>query len=153
MNNQYKELQEDILYEEELIEETLGYLIEVKHKFEKNEKDSSIEPAMGTFLMNFYNGVERILKCINREYYHTALKGEAWHKNILDLSYQPPSEKVAVFDLDIVEQLQAYRKFRHRFVSGYGFQLKGEKMLELVNNIEPLWSKIKKAVAEFLAQL
>ena len=103
--------------------------------------------------MNFYNGVERILKCINREYYHTALKGEAWHKDILDLSYQPPSGKVAVFDLTIVEQLQAYRKFRHRFISGYGFQLKGEKMLELVNNIDSLWGKIKKAVTEFLAQL
>ncbi|MBA4320748.1 MAG: hypothetical protein C0412_20345 [Flavobacterium sp.] len=74
-------------------------------------------------------------------------------EDILDLSYQPPSEKIAVFDLTIIEQLQAYRKFRHRFVSGYGFQLKGEKMLELVNNIEPLWSKIKKTVTEFLARL
>ncbi|MFH0948465.1 MAG: hypothetical protein V1833_05660 [Elusimicrobiota bacterium] len=117
MKDQYKELQEDILYEKELIEKILIYLMEVKHKFEKNENSCSIEPAMGTFLMNFYNGVERILKCINREYYHAALKGEAWHKDLLDLSYQPPSEKVAVLDLTIVEQLQAYRKFRHRFVS------------------------------------
>jgi len=153
MKNQYKELQEDILYEEELIEKIIGYLIEVKLKFKKNEKDSSTGPAMGTFLMNFYNGVERILKCINREYYHIALKGEAWHRDLLDLSYQPPPEKVAIFDLTIVEQLQAYRKFRHRFISGYGFQLKGEKMLELANDIEPLWSKIKKAVTEFLNNL
>ena len=98
MKNQYKELQEDILYEEKLIEKAIGCLIEIKHRFEKNEKDSSIEPAMGTFLMNFYNGVERILKCINREYYNVLLKGETWHKEILDLSYQPPSDKVAVFD-------------------------------------------------------
>ena len=41
MKNQYKELQEDILYEEELIEKTLGYLIEVKHKFEKMKRTAS----------------------------------------------------------------------------------------------------------------
>jgi hypothetical protein len=45
--------------------------------------------------------------------------------------------------------LSPYRNFRHRFVSGYGFQLKGEKMLELIDNIRPLWDDIKKAITDF----
>jgi hypothetical protein len=38
-------------------------------------------------------------------------------------------------------------------VSGYGFQLKGEKMLELVDTIEPLWLDIKKAISDFWDRL
>ena len=58
-------------------------------------------------------------------------KGEGWHKELIVLSCSPPEGKAAIFSQSIVEKLHQYRNFRHRFVSGYGFQLKGEKMLEL----------------------
>lgn len=153
MKDQYKELQEDILYQENLIEETLKHLSEVKSKFNPTVKDYFTEPAMGTYLMNFYNGVENILKCICREYYLTMPGGENWHKELLDLALNPPSQKIPVFTPDIVEKLHPYRKFRHLFISGYGFQLKGEKMVELINNIDVFWNDIKKAVSGFLDKL
>lgn len=103
--------------------------------------------------MNFYNGIENILKRIIKEYYLTFPKGESWHKELLNLSSSPPSEKIAVFNQDIVERLHSYRNFRHRFVSGYGFQLKGEKMLELIDNAKPLWIEIKKAISDFWDKL
>jgi hypothetical protein len=153
MKKEYKELYEDVMDEARAIEETLERLHVVRNKFDPQVKDYSIEPAMGAYLMNFYNGVENILKRVSKEYYQTVPKGESWHKELLDLSYNPPEGKAAIFSQSIVEKLHQYRNFRHRFVSGYGFQLKGEKMLELIDNIDPLWDEIKRAVADFWDRL
>jgi len=153
MKKEYKELYEDVQDEVKAIEETLERLREIKNKFDPQVKDYCLEPAMGTYLMNFYNGVENILKRISKEYYHAMPKGDSWHKELLILSCNPPKGKSAIFSQSIVEKLNPYRNFRHRFVSGYGFQLKGEKMLELIDNIGPLWDDIKKAIADFWDRL
>ncbi len=153
MKEEYRELREDILDEEKAIEETLERLCEVRAKFDPQRKDYLTEPAMGTYLMNFYNGIENVLKRITKKYYLAMPKGESWHKELLALSLNPPPDKIAVFNQNIVERLHPYRNFRHRFVSGYGFQIKGEKMLDLVDNIESLWVDIKKAILDFWDKL
>ncbi|MBI5787457.1 MAG: hypothetical protein HZA78_01185 [Candidatus Schekmanbacteria bacterium] len=103
--------------------------------------------------MNFYNGIENILKRICKEYYKTMPKGESWHKELLLLAFNPPAGKIPIFNQDIVSRLHSYRNFRHRFVSGYGFQLKGEKMLELTDNIDILWNDVKKTISVFWDRL
>jgi len=153
MKKEYKELYEDVQDEVRAIEETLERLREIKDRFDPQIKDYCLEPAMGTYLMNFYNGVENILKRVSKEYYKTMPKGESWHRDLLVLSCNPPKGKSAIFSQIIVEKLHPYRNFRHRFVSGYGFQLKGEKMLELIDSIGPLWDEIKRAVADFRDKL
>jgi len=149
MKKEYEELYEDVLDEVKAIEETLERLCEVRNQFDSNVKNYCLEPAMGTYLMNFYNGVENILKRISKKYYQTMPKGGSWHKELLILSCRPPKGKSAIFSQSIIEKLNPYRNFRHRFVSGYGFQLKGEKMLELIDNVRPLWDDIKKAITDF----
>ncbi len=149
MKEQYKELREDTLDEEKAIEETLERLHKIRGKFDPQAEDYSTEPAMGTYLMNFYNGIENILKRVSKEYYLTMPQGESWHKELLVLSFNPPEGKIPIFNKDIVSRLHPYRNFRHRFISGYGFQLKGEKMLELTDNIGLLWSDIRKAISDF----
>jgi hypothetical protein len=153
MKDQYKELKEDVLDEARAIEETLERLHKVSGQFDPQTKDYSTEPAMGTYLLNFYNGIENILKRISKKYYLAMPKGGSWHKELLVLSSDPPQGKMAIFNQSIVERLHPYRNFRHRFVSGYGFQLKGEKMLELIDNIEPLWNDIKQAISDFWDKL
>lgn len=153
MKETYKELKEDIIDEEKAIEETLDRLFKVRSQFNSQRKDLSTEPAMGTYLMNFYNGIENILKRISKDYYHAMPKGESWHKELLILAVNPPEGRIAIFNQGIVEKLHPYRSFRHRFVSGYGFQLKGEKMLELIDNVEALWHDVKKAISEFWKRL
>ncbi len=102
MKDKYKELLEDILDEEKAIEEALEKLFIIKIKFDPQVKDYSSEPAMGTYLMNFYNGIENILKRIGKEYYLTMPKGESWHKELLALSFNPPDKKVPIFNQYIV---------------------------------------------------
>jgi hypothetical protein len=153
MRDKYKELREDVRDEEKAIEDTIVRLLKVRSEFEPRVKDYSIEPAMGVYLTNFYNGVENILKRISKEYYQAMPKGESWHKELLVLSAHPPKGKIALFNQQILERLYSYRNFRHRFVSGYGFQLKGEKMLELIDNVQVLWNDIKKSISEFWDKL
>lgn len=153
MNEKHKELIEDVQDEEKSIEESIERLLKVRNEFDAQAKNIFTEPAMGTYLMNFYNGIENILKRISREYYLTMPKSESWHRELLTLSFNPPEGKVAIFDGQLVERLHAYRSFRHRFISGYGFHLKGEKMLELADNIRPLWIDVKKAISEFWSKI
>ena len=153
MKEKYKELREDVSDEEKAIEEALEKLFKVVSKFDSHKEDYSTEPAMGTYLMNFYNGIENILKRITKKYYLTVPKGESWHKELLALSFNPPEGKIPILNQDIVSRLYPYRNFRHRFISGYGFQLKGEKMVELIDDIESLWSDMKKAISDFWDKL
>jgi len=153
MKEQYNELKEDVLDEEKAIDETIEKLCQIRGNFDPQKQDILTEPAMGTYLMNFYNGVENILKRVSKEYYLIMPKGNSWHKELLNLSYNTPEGKIAIFDQGIVERLVPYRNFRHRFISGYGFQLKGEKMLGLIDNVELLWDDIKKAISGFFNRL
>ncbi len=181
MKEQYKELKEDVLDEQKAIDETIERLLEIKDNFhpqrpeghglapnkpegdgwasdspshsQSQRQDYLTEPAMGTYLMNFYNGIENILKRISKEYYLIIPKGNSWHKELLVLSYSASEGKIAIFDQGIVERIVPYKNFRHRFVSGYGFQLKGEKMLELINDVGPLWGDVKKAISGFFDRL
>ncbi|MEW6685174.1 MAG: hypothetical protein AB1393_03085 [Candidatus Edwardsbacteria bacterium] len=153
MKDKYRELREDVLDEQKAIEETLEKLSKVRSQFSPSIRDYSTEPAMGTYLMNFYNGIENIIKRITKEYYLIMPKGESWHRELLFLSCNPPEDKIPIFRHGIVEKLQPYRNFRHRFVSGYGFQLKGEKMLDLIDNIDSLWAEIKKDISDFFDKL
>ena len=155
MKDKFKELQEDVVAEQKLIEKTVQCLSVIKSQLPLPfaEDDLKTEPAIGTYLMNFYNGVENIIKRICKVYYETFPLGKDWHKELLDLSYQPPEGKFSVFSQEIVSRLYKYKNFRHRFVSGYGFQLKAEKMLELVDDVEILWDAIQKDLNSFLEKL
>ncbi len=153
MKEQYNELKEDVLDEEKAVDETIERLLKAKENFNPQKQDNLTEPAMGTYLMNFYNGIENILKRISKEYYLIMPTGNSWHKELLNLSYNAPEGKIAIFDQAIAEKLVPYRDFRHRFISGYGFQLKGEKMLGLIVNIESLWDDVKGAISEFFVRL
>lgn len=149
MKEQYRELKEDVSDEEKAVDEVVDRLQEIRINFDPNKKGRLIEPAMGTYLMNFYNGIENILKRICKEYYAIVPKGNSWHKELLILSYNPPKGKAPILDQKIAERLAPYKNFRHRFISGYGFQLKAEKMLELIDGLETLWNDTKEAVSEF----
>ncbi|MFA5859500.1 MAG: hypothetical protein WC955_10620 [Elusimicrobiota bacterium] len=146
-------LKSDIKAEIKLIEQVVEYLVSMKNKTGLNSLNDTQKAAIGTYLMNFYNGIENILKRISKEYYKTMPKGESWHKELLELSASPSEGKVAVLNAEIVKGLNPYRGFRHFFVSGYGFKLDVELLAPLITNIEPLWNEIKKALSKFIESI
>jgi len=153
MPNSFEKLKEDISDEINLLDQTLNALSDFTGKIVLKDANTAQKASVGTFLMNFYTGVENIVKRVSKEYYHTLPKGASWHKELLDLSCNPPENKIPIFTREIVNRLNPYRGFKHLFVSGYGFKLEMELMVSLINNADSLWSDIKKAVTEFLDKL
>jgi len=153
MEKKYEQLKADVSDEIEAIEEVLKDLELLKSNLNSDKIDNVQKAAIGTFLMNFYVGVENIIKRISKEYYQTMPKGNSWHKELLDLAHTPPQGKSFIFNQNIVDRLNPYRGFRHIFVSGYGFKLHLKLMSSLINNIEPLWTDIKRAIEEFWDKL
>ncbi len=153
MKDKIEKLKADVQFEITLIEEAIDLLNEIKVKLPIAENDHVTEPAMGTYLMNFYNGVENIIKRVCKLYYGRFPEGSTWHKELLLLSSIPPEGKKGIFSEDIVKSLNKYLNFRHRFVSGYGFQLEAEKMFDLVEGCPGLWIEIKGQIETFLKSL
>ncbi|NIM18587.1 MAG: hypothetical protein GTO45_41950 [Candidatus Aminicenantes bacterium] len=149
MESKYEQLKLDVLDEIKEIEQVLKDLTSVKRDLVPDKVDNTKKAAIGTFLMNFYVGVENIIKRISKVYYQKMPMGHSWHKELLELSYKPPQEKIPIFDKGLVDRLNPYRGFRHVFISGYGFKLRLELMTTLINDIDSLWIDIKKAVDKF----
>lgn len=61
MKDEYKELKEDVTDEEKAIDETLERLLNARNEFNAKNRNYLVEPAMGAYLMNFYNGIENIV--------------------------------------------------------------------------------------------
>jgi hypothetical protein len=149
MDEKYLPLQADVADEMAAIEQALEDLRRLYTAADKVNADNQTKAAIGTFLMNFYVGVENILKRVSRGYYGRMPHGESWHREILDLSFAPPEGKSPIFEKSIVDRLNPYRGFRHVFVSGYGFKLRLDLMGSLCENVDVLWQDIKRSLELF----
>lgn len=153
MRREYDCLRTDVVDEIELIEKAVEIIGVMKEKLDPAAVSNEQKAAVGTYLMNFYTGVENIIKRISKEYYQNMPRGASWHKELLDMSYNPPGNKIPIFSKCIKDRLNPYRAFKHLFVSGYGFKLEWELMSQLVNSIHQLWADIKKSVSEFFDRI
>ncbi len=153
MNDKHAQLRKDVLWEEGLVDEALENLNKVMASSDRRLREEMQKPAAGTYLMNFYNGVEGILKRISKIYYGTMPTGESWHRELLMQSCNPPEGKIPVLSEEIVARLHNYRGFRHVFVSGYGFKLDWQRLTKLIDDVVPLWTDIKRAIDSFFEKL
>ncbi|MBU1367082.1 MAG: hypothetical protein KJ711_04650 [Candidatus Omnitrophica bacterium] len=62
MKERYEQLKADVLDEMEAVEEVLKDLSFLKNNLNSDKIDNVQKAALGTFLMNFYVGVENIVK-------------------------------------------------------------------------------------------
>lgn len=151
--SQYGRLKDDILYERSQVELVLSDIERLDSEFGKDDATRDQKVAMAGYLMNFYNGIENIMKRSAKDYYQSMPKGELWHKQLLKLSGKPPKGKVALFTEDVVNKLYDYLAFRHFFVHGYGFKLSWDKIKTLVRDIDKLWVGIKSDIDSFINSL
>jgi uncharacterized protein YutE (UPF0331/DUF86 family) len=116
----------------------------------KPEADYSIAElaAIATFIHNFYNGVENILKRISA-YRQIELKNTpTWHKDILKTAAD-----FGIITDELYDSLSNYLSFRHFFVHSYSFTLRWEELKPLVNDIEKTLSTYKTATYIFIGSL
>lgn len=153
MKRGYETLIKDVQDEVDNIEQVVTDLLRLRTTVDPNLIDNTQKAAFGAFVMNFYTGIENIIKRISKEYYHKMPTGASWHKELLLQACNPSSDKIPIFTKDLISRLNPYRGFKRLFVSGYGFKLEWDLMSALLDNIKPLWSEIKKAISEFFERL
>lgn len=146
-------LKGDIRYEKAQIETVVSDIKRLRLELQSDEPSRDQKTAMAGYLMNFYNGLENIMKRVAKEYYATMPTGELWHKQLLKQSLVPPTGMEPLFSERVVNKLYGYLGFRHFFIHGYGFKLSWEKTEVLVVDIDALWHEVEGDLDSFIAKV
>ena len=115
----------------------------------KGDEYSIIElAAIGTFIHNFYNGIENILKRV-LFYKQIEVKDTAtWHKDLLKASFEN-----GIIPTDLYHHLSNYLSFRHFFVHAYSFSLNWEDMKPLVEGVDEMLKQFKQEINNYIIKL
>jgi uncharacterized protein YutE (UPF0331/DUF86 family) len=94
--------------------------------------------GIGALLMNFYSGVENILKLELKFKNIQFPQTSSWHRDLLNTSVEKGI---------ITEQTRAglseYMAFRHFFVHSYSFNLRESELDTLLQNIPVVYNQFK----------
>lgn len=126
------ELWEEIEAEKNLIDKTL---VELVKALQSSDRSYVVLAGMASFLHNFYNGIENILKrLLLAKGAKLDLRSPFWHHDLLKAAVDQKFLSEA-----LVQKLKNYLGFRHFFVHAYGILLDTEKLLPLANEATEVW--------------
>lgn len=146
-------LKEEITIEFDLIDKVIDEILSLKRNL-KNEDPSTLEKtAAAAFLSQFYSGIENILKRICKFYEIPLPSGNNWHYELIKKFQITESPLPILFDKELANLIASYRKFRHVFFHGYGFQLEWDRMQEGIDKVEIVLEAFKRNVIRFLNTL
>jgi len=145
------QLREEIQIELENMELVVREVASLRSDLTGREPTVREKTAAAGFLVQFYNGVENILKRISR-YHSVALPvGENWHVDLFKRFCTPAATPLpALFDEKLAAGLAPFRKFRHVVYHGYGFQLDWARMSEGLGQLEGLFAQFKNRLEGYL---
>ena len=104
--------------------------------------------AIATFLHNFYNGIENVIKRIFAFKKMDQKDTPTWHKDMLKKSLD-----AEIISDDLYRILSNYLSFRHFFVHSYSLSLRWEELNPLTDNVEHTFDQVKASVYEFINHL
>ncbi len=108
----------------------------------------------GSILHDFYNCCERVFRRIASELNGGFGSGSAWHKELLYRMTIPVRDvRPQVVSEELAAELDDYLSFRHVFRNLYGFELKGERLIRLVEKFERVSVEFEKQIQCFLKEM
>ena len=118
--------------------EQLNSLLQIHQSLLSQEQTpNAIElSALAAMLHSLYTGIENIFKRIAVERDSGPPRNAAWHRQLLESMTQANQARPAVISQRLRETLRGYLDFRHVFRQAYTFELRWEKMAELVKGCE-----------------
>ncbi len=135
------ELREMIEIEYEKLEQTIRGL----PASDKLPFLSELELAgVATYLHNFFNGVENILKRIFKSFKIPLPGSSSWHTDLLNEAVSK-----SIISDESKTKLTDYLGFRHFFVHGYAIELYEDRMEGLVANVTATYQQFKKEIDHF----
>ena len=104
--------------------------------------------AIATFIHNFYNGIENILKRVLIFKKIEIRDTPTWHKDLLKIALEKNLISEALYNL-----LSDYLSFRHFFVHAYSFNLRWEELEPLVNSLNIALEEFKTSISDYIGEL
>ena len=128
--------------------ENVSTVLDVLEKIKDKPRKTVVELAgIGTFLHNFYTGIENILKQILHDEDIPIPFSDSWHRDLLILA----SEEKIITETTRA-QLAKYLAFRHFFVHAYSFLLDERELKLLVDDVFDTHSTFKEEINAFISE-
>jgi len=145
------DLRTEIGIELAAMERLLKEILELSHDISDREPTVREKTAAATFMAQFYDGVENILKRISRFHRIPLPTGDTWHVDLFRRFCEPSYQKLPLlFDRELAIAMAAYRRFRHVVYHSYGFELEWDRMKEGISNVEKVFKLFKKNISEYV---
>lgn len=139
---------------EQVVERTEGALPRAE---EQEEDRDYFFSAAALDLHGFYVGVERLFQRIATEVDGTVPSGARWHRDLLDqMTLKVTGVRPAVILPETYNALTTYLEFRHVVQRVYTFELRSERVIELVRGLHSTFNLVQRdllAFTEFLESL
>jgi hypothetical protein len=139
-----------IQFEIEQINELLGEANPLFNLCRNREPDFVEKCGIALILQSFYNGIEKIMLLIMKNKDMGLPNGIKWHKELFDNAFKETENRTCIIREELYEQLNDYLQFRHFVRHTYGFQLKWEKMKNILFDVNTLWEIIKEVINIFI---
>nr|WP_217360027.1 hypothetical protein [Anabaena sp. UHCC 0253] len=102
----------------------------------------------------FYTGVERIFQVIANQIDYRKPTGDKWHSELLEqMSIDLPGIRQAVISENALLVLDELRRFRHVVRSVYSYQLKEQRVLDVVNQVFNFYDDLIREIEDFCDSL
>lgn len=112
---------------------------------DKIEYSTAELAAIATFVHNFYNGIENVLKRIMMFENVETKDTPTWHKDLLKTSLDRN-----IISAELYNSLSNYLSFRHFFVHAYSFTLRWNELKPLVDDLKRTWETFKSSMLAIL---
>jgi predicted nucleotidyltransferase len=109
-----------------------------------------ITPALASYIADFYTGCEHLSERVAVTLDGGLPKTDNWHEMLLrQVAEVGGEDRPPLWAGSLLLELDEYRKFRHLVRHTYNVELKPERVLELAQNVQPVFTKIQGAIALF----
>jgi hypothetical protein len=116
----------------------------------RESRDDFFLDGVALNLHGFYSGLERIFERIASAVDDSVPEGANWHQELLgQMAIEVPGIRPAVISVDLKEDLEAYRGFRHVVRNVYTYHLKPEKMAPLIEGLPAVFAAASKEISAF----
>ena len=136
------------------IAQAVADIVEIEERIRGASDDRALIESASMRLHSFYNGIERCLERIVREFEGLTDDGGGWHKKLLtQAAREVPGFRRALFSDQHVARLDRFRAFRHFVRHGYAFHLDRQQIEPLLRDAPEVWALIEPQIRAFLDAL
>jgi hypothetical protein len=144
-------LKEEISIEFESMEMIVNEINSLLSDLKDDEPTVREKAAISSFLMQFYNGVENILKRICKFQLISLPKGESWHIELFEkFCHKIEVTLPILISENIKNDLVSLRRFRHFVHHGYSFKIEWSRMESGVKSIDRIFMEFKNSVLNYI---